>query len=65
MSRSTWWTLAVLAVATALVAALVIELRREPVRPDRGAPVPAVAQDLTVLRERAGLPPCRDAPDGA
>ncbi|MEZ0383568.1 TlpA family protein disulfide reductase [Mycobacterium sp. pW045] len=65
MSRSTWWTLAVLAVAIALVAALVIELHREPVRPDRGAPVPAPAQDLTALREQAGLPPCRDAPDGA
>lgn len=65
MSRSTWWTLAVLAVAIALVAALVIELHREPVRPDRGAPVPAPAQDLTALREQADLPPCRDAPDGA
>lgn len=65
MSRSTWWTLAVLAVATALVAALVIELRREPAGTDRGAPVPATAQDLTALRQRAGLPPCRDAPDGA
>ncbi|GFG71061.1 membrane protein [Mycolicibacter senuensis] len=64
MSRSTWWTLAVAAVAAALVAALLIELRREPVRPDRGMPAPAVAQDLTVLRERAGLPPCRDAAEG-
>lgn len=64
-SKRTLTTLAVLAVAAALVAALVIELRREPERPGRGAPPPAAAPDLTGLRERAGLPPCLQTPGGA
>jgi thiol-disulfide isomerase/thioredoxin len=68
MRRSTRWTLAVLAVAATLVAGLVIELRREPVQPGphrSGASAPGAVQDLTDLRERAGLPPCRVGPDGA
>lgn len=63
MSRSTRWTVAVLAVAAALVAGMVIELRREPVAPGRGTAVSG-GQDLTVLRARADLPPCTAA-DGA
>ena len=70
MSGSTRWTLAVLAVAAALVTGLVIELRHEPVTgqpgPHRSATtVPGAGQDLSELRERAGLPPCRPAGDGA
>lgn len=61
MSRSTRWTLAVLAVAAALVTGLVIELVREPAPPRPSAPVPAAGQDLGELRERADLPPCRVA----
>lgn len=64
MSRSTRWTLAILAVAIALVYGLVVELRREPVQPSRSTPV-AAGQDLTALRQRADLPPCRVASDGA
>ncbi|MEB3022210.1 TlpA family protein disulfide reductase [[Mycobacterium] crassicus] len=69
MHRSTGWTLAVLAVAAALVAGLVIEMRRDTTATAPGsqrssAPV-AAGQDLNVLRQRADLPPCRVAPDGA
>lgn len=61
MSRRTGWTLAVLAVAVALVVGLLAQLRHHPT----ASPVPGVAagQDLTVLRERAALPACAaDAP---
>lgn len=57
MSRSTRWTAAMLAVAAALVAGLVIELRREP--PPLGGSAPRSAtHDLAALRARADLPPC-------
>ncbi len=69
MSRSTRWTLtvlAVLAVTAALVTGLVIELRRGPaaVRPGRDTAVSGAGQDLSELRARAGLPACWSAPDG-
>lgn len=49
-----------LAVAVALIIGLVIELRRDtvPVAPGRSAAAP-VGPDLTALRGRADLPPCR------
>ncbi|BBX20816.1 membrane protein [Mycolicibacter terrae] len=67
MSSSTRWTVAVLAVAAALVAGLVVELRREPIamHPGLSTGVTGAAQDLDKLRERAGLSPCRVAPDDA
>ncbi|MEO6795167.1 MAG: TlpA disulfide reductase family protein [Mycobacterium sp.] len=65
MNRSTRWTVAVLAVAVALVIGLVIELRRDTVAvaPGRSAAAP-IGQDLTALRGRADLPPCRVASGG-
>lgn len=61
ISRSTRWTVAILAVVVALLVGLVSELRREPgsVAPGRSATVPGAGQDLNGLRERAELPPCR------
>ena len=56
MSRSTGWTLAVLAVAAALVVGLLAQLRHDP--PASRVPGAAAGQDLTALRERAGLPAC-------
>lgn len=67
MSRSTRWTLAVLAVVAVLLTGLVNELRREPVQSGShrsGATVPGAVQDVTALRERADLPPCRVGPEG-
>lgn len=67
MSRATRWTIAVLAVVAALLTGLVTEMRREPAAvrsglPASGTAVAGAGQDLTALRERAGLPPCRVAP---
>lgn len=68
MSRSTRWTVAVLAVAVALVIGLVTELRRDPVavapEPHRSSAVVPGGQDLTALRARANLPPCPVAAGG-
>lgn len=67
MSRATRWTIAVLAVVAALLTGLVTEMRREPAAvrsglPASGTAVAGAGQDLTALRERAALPPCRVAP---
>ena len=52
MSRSTGWTLAVLAVVAALLTGLVTELRREPatMAPGRSAAVSGAGADLSALR---------------
>ncbi|WP_156686390.1 TlpA family protein disulfide reductase [Mycobacterium sp. Marseille-P9652] len=63
MTRTTRWTIAILAVVAALTAALVAELRDTPApdtapaanREHRDADTPAA---LAGPRERAGLPPC-------
>ncbi|MGV0624985.1 TlpA family protein disulfide reductase [Mycolicibacter minnesotensis] len=67
MSRSTRWTIAILALVVALLAGLVHELRREPaaVPPGRGAALAGPGPDLTALRKRADLPPCRTDPGRA
>lgn len=69
MSSSTRWTVAVLAVTAALLTGLVIELRREPAPmrtgPHRSSTAVDAGPDLTALRERAALPPCRVAPGDA
>ncbi len=60
MSRSTRWTIAVLIVVAAIVAALLLELREpasKPSSPGIAAPLPA-APDLSALRRRADLAPC-------
>ncbi|OJZ75713.1 hypothetical protein BRW65_04055 [Mycobacterium paraffinicum] len=74
MTRTTRWTIAILAVAAALVAALVAELRDQsdtttrpgaavnaPDREHRDADTPAA---LAGPRQRANLPPCPAAGDG-
>lgn len=70
MNRSTGWTLtwlAVLAVLAALLFGLVAELRREPaaVQPGRSAAAAESGSDLSVLRQRADLPPCQAGPGGS
>ena len=66
MSRSTRWTMAVLVIAAALIAALVMELRqvdtpagRPGDAPDAG---PAPTADLARYRLAAELPPCPTGP---
>ncbi|OBH84939.1 hypothetical protein A5681_18565 [Mycobacterium scrofulaceum] len=74
MTRTTRWTIAILAVVAALVAALVAQLRDEsatttrpgaavnaPDREHRDADTPAA---LAGPRQRADLPPCPGAGDG-
>ncbi|OBG34987.1 MULTISPECIES: TlpA family protein disulfide reductase [Mycolicibacter] len=64
MSRSTRWTIAILAVVAALLAGLVSELRREPavLRPGGTTSVVGSGPDLAELRQRADLPPCQAGP---
>ena len=62
MSRQTGWTLAVLAVAGLLVVGLLGQLRHDP--PASPVPGAAAGQDLTALRERAGLPACASGAPG-
>jgi len=66
MTRSTRWTIAVLIVVAAIVAALALELRDKPadapIGPGASEPRQPSA-DLGALRRRADLPPC--PPDGS
>ncbi len=68
MTRTTRWTIAILAVVAALTVALLAELR-DPSAPSTAPPAGREHRDadtpaaLAVPRERAGLPPC-PAPDG-
>ncbi|MCV7087679.1 TlpA family protein disulfide reductase [Mycolicibacter hiberniae] len=66
MTRSTRWTVAIVAVLVALLAGLVAELRREPaaVAPGGGGAVAGAGQDVAALRRRADLPPCQAGPGG-
>lgn len=66
MSRSTRWTVAIVAVLVALLAGLVAELRREPVAvaPGGSGAVAGAGQDVAAARRRADLPPCQAGPGG-
>jgi thiol-disulfide isomerase/thioredoxin len=65
MSTPARWTIAVLAVAAVIVAALALELR-EPGSKTRSNSVPTPSSaDLDALRHRAGLPPCPPNGSGA